>query len=310
MATFLQRRPPENTEFLSQISSSVLAGEADLKLVSEEGQSVLTHRLLLSLHSPLMRSLVETSEGTVTVCVPVASETLTSLVSLLKCGEVKVDGESVFFEEDEVSEAATILGIDLQKLKVEHCTNQESDESLTKKEMLEYNFPSAVNPTCFENICDVKEEQVNISEIKTVETKPPRNYRKFSGAELWLFENYPELLNLWRQSCDNEKEIENTSYSFQNLERTLGPTCRVCNTHAPTIGLHYGVRMCESDKQFLKRTFHHRVLYPPCAHARQPGLCPPRSRGWCQACRLRRCLSTPLTLHLVRVGQVSNTKTS
>ena len=303
---FLQRSPREKTEFLSDISSSVFSGEADLKLVSDEGQPVMTSRLLLSLHSPLLRSLLEASEGTVTVCVPVASETLASLVSLLTCGEVRVDGESVFYEEDEVSEAATILGIDLQMLKVESCYNQEDEDVESVKKI---NFLSLLQePSPIENICDIKEEQVNHFEIKNVER--PRNYsRKYSGAELWLFENYPELFYLWRQSCDNEKDIVNTDYSFQNLERTLGPTCRVCNLQVPKINMHYGVRMCESDKQFLKRTFPLRVLYPPCAHARNPGLCAPRSRGWCQSCRLRRCLSTPLTLHLIRVGEVSSTST-
>ena len=136
--SFLRRRSREDTEFLSDISSSVFAGEADLKLVSDEGQHVMTSRLLLSLHSPLLRSLLEASEGPVTMCVPVASETLASLVSLLTCGEVRVDGESVFYEEDEVSEAATILGIDLEMLKVERCYNQgdEDVESVKKIDFL------------------------------------------------------------------------------------------------------------------------------------------------------------------------------
>ena len=251
--------------------------------------------------------------------------------------------ESVYFEEDEITEAATILGIDLQMLKVELCRNEvnEEVESVKKKEILKSNLPG--------NICDVEEEQVNLFEIKffdeenedvesvkkkemlksnlssDMKLKPLENifdlkeevnlfenekvgihrnyaqykYTRYSGAESWLFENYPELLHLWRQSCDNEKDIVNTDYAFQNLDRTLWSTCcRVCNAHVPTIRKHYGVRMCESDKQFLKRTFHLRVLYPPCA----TGLCPPRPRGWCQSCRLRRCLSTPLILHLVRVG--------
>ena len=77
---FLQRSPLESMGFLSDVSSSVFAGEADLKLVSDEGQHVMTSRLLLSLHSPLLRSLLEASEGQVTMCVPVASETLASLV--------------------------------------------------------------------------------------------------------------------------------------------------------------------------------------------------------------------------------------
>ena len=117
----VRRRSRENSDFLSEISLSVFAGEGDLKLVSDEGQHVMTSRLLLSLHSPLLRSLLEVSDGPVTMCVPVASETLASLVSLLKCGEVRVDSESVFYEEDEVTEAATILGIDLEMLKVERC---------------------------------------------------------------------------------------------------------------------------------------------------------------------------------------------
>ena len=212
MTMLFQRRSREITEFLSDISSSVFAGESDLKLVSDEGQPVVTSWLLLSLHSPLMRSLLEASEGQVTVYVPVASETLASLVSLLTCGEVRVDGESVFYEEDEVSEAATILGIDLEMLKVECCYNQENEDVESVKKI---NFLSLLQqPSPIENICDIKE--VNHFEIKNVER--PRNYsRKYSGAELWLLENYPELFYLWRQSCDNEKDIVNTDCKLRFL---------------------------------------------------------------------------------------------
>ena len=331
----------ESTEFSSQISSSVFFGEANLKLVSEDGQHVLTHQLLFSLHSSFMWSLLEASSSvSVTVCVPVASETLTSLISLLTCGQVRVDGESVYFEEDEISEAATILGIDLRMLKVELCRNEgneevesvkkkeilksnflgticdveeeqvnlfeinffdqenEDVESVEKKEMFKSNLSSEMRLKPFKNVFDLKEEQVNLFDKKKAgihRDYAQYKYTRYSGAESWLFENYPDLFHLWRQSCDNEKDIENTDYSFQNRDRS---TCRVCNANVPTIRKHYGVRMCESDKQFLKRTFHLRVLYPQCA----TGLCPPRPRGWCQSCRLRRCLSTPLTLHLVRVG--------
>ena len=334
----LQRNLLEST-FLSQISSAVIAEKTNLKLVSEDGQHVMTHQLLLSLHSSFMRSLLEASAHvTVTVCVPVASETLTSLISLLTCGEVRVDGESVYFEEDEISEAATILGIDLQMLRVELCRNkgnQEDDENMKEKEMLKSNLLENICneeqvkiyemnfiDKCNEDIESMKKKKVFKANLTLFENKEvgkhrkytqhtPReryNRTKYSGAESWLFENYPEFFHLWRQSCDNEKDIESTDYAFQNLEKKHWTTCRVCNAHVPTIKKHYGVRMCESDKQFLKRTFHMRILYPPCAHAQQPGLCPPRSRGWCQSCRLRRCLSTPLTLHLVRVGEKTFTE--
>ena len=69
----------------------------------------------------------------------------------------------------------------------------------------------------------------------------------------------------------------------------------------PSSGLHYGVKMCEADKQFLKRTFHYQIQYPPCAKEGD-SVCPPRPRGWCQICRLRRCLSTPVRLNEIRIG--------
>ena len=73
--------------------------------------------------------------------------------------------------------------------------------------------------------------------------------------------------------------------------------CLICNLREHT-GPHYGVFMCEADKQFLKRTFHKGFKYAACSKSG----CPPKPRGWCQRCRLAACLSTPLNLAMLRIA--------
>ena len=118
-----------------------------------------------------------------------------------------------------------------------------------------------------------------------------RNFTEYTGAEEWLQVNYPHLYTIWLQSLASQED-----QSMMNFELP----CKVCRIK-PSTGLHYGVKMCEADKQFLKRTFHHQIIYAPCSQEGD-GVCPPRPRGWCQMCRLRRCLSTPVSISMIRVG--------
>jgi len=118
-----------------------------------------------------------------------------------------------------------------------------------------------------------------------------RNFTEYTGAEEWLQVNYPHLYTIWMQSLTSQDD-----QSMMNLELP----CKVCRLK-PSTGIHYGVKMCEADKQFLKRTFHHQMIYSPCPQEGY-GVCPPRPRGWCQMCRLRRCLSTPVAISMIRVG--------
>lgn len=75
--------------------------------------------------------------------------------------------------------------------------------------------------------------------------------------------------------------------------------CKICQIR-PNTGHHYGVKTCEADKQFLKRTFHERQTYKVCTLQ-----CPPRFRGWCQYCRLRSSLLTGINLKMIRIGDRS-----
>jgi len=118
-----------------------------------------------------------------------------------------------------------------------------------------------------------------------------KGYTQYSGPEAWLHATYPQLHAIWRQAFASK---DTTSL---NLELT----CTICKVK-PSSGQHYGVKICEADKQFLKRTFHYQLKYPPCTKTGEEGVCPPRPRGWCQVCRLRTCLATPINIAMIRVG--------
>merc|ERR1719222_25623 len=139
---------------------------------------------------------------------------------------------------------------------------------------------------------------------------------KISPAELWLSSTYPSLADSWRRACQRAGGTKQHGEAALlpgldwtkplkargKLERVgVDITCTICKLKEHT-GPHYGVYMCEADKQFLKRTFHKGFKYATCSRKG----CPPKSRGWCKACRLAACLSTPINLAMLRITTNSN----
>ena len=120
-----------------------------------------------------------------------------------------------------------------------------------------------------------------------------RGYTQYSEPESWLSVTYPTIYAIWRQVISS-----NTNSTTLNMELT----CAICKVK-PSSGQHYGVKMCEADKQFLKRSFHQQLQYPPCSNAGSGLVCPPRPRGWCQICRLQTCLTNPVNITMIRVGE-------
>jgi len=119
-----------------------------------------------------------------------------------------------------------------------------------------------------------------------------KSYTQYSEPETWLSNAYPTIYALWRRA------ISSNTTTTLNMELT----CAICKVKSSS-GQHYGVKMCEADKQFLKRSFHQRLLYPPCINAGSEAVCPPRPRGWCQICRLQTCLANPVNITMIRVGE-------
>ena len=95
----------------------------------------------------------------------------------------------------------------------------------------------------------------------------------------------------WRKPLEARGKLEMVVGEMQS-------TCTICSLKEHT-GPHYGVYMCEADKQFLKRTFHKGFKYEACSK-KVP--CPPKPRGWCKVCRLSACLSTPINLNMLRIA--------
>jgi len=115
-----------------------------------------------------------------------------------------------------------------------------------------------------------------------------------TDVEQWLYGTYPLIHKIWKHAFTNR----------YNLSLNLELNCTICKVK-PSSGMHYGVKICEADKQFLKRTFHHKIKYPECTKLNNVEICPPRPRGWCQLCRLTACLSAPVNIFMIRVGESS-----
>ena len=103
-----------------EVLGSVRAGRPDLRLVTAEGEVVETHSLLLSLHSGLLRSLLQERTWLdlqlgLAVSVPLTSATLTSVLRLLDTGEFSYNSSEGggHLQLSEAQEAAEILGIDM-----------------------------------------------------------------------------------------------------------------------------------------------------------------------------------------------------
>jgi len=116
-------------------------------------------------------------------------------------------------------------------------------------------------------------------------------YTQYSEPEAWLSLVYPAIHAIWRRA------ISSNTVTTLNMELT----CAICKVKSSS-GHHYGVKMCEADKQFLKRSFHQQLQYPPCSNGESGVVCPPRPRGWCQICRLQTCLANPVNIAMIRVG--------
>jgi len=118
-----------------------------------------------------------------------------------------------------------------------------------------------------------------------------KGYTQYSEPEAWLSLVYPAIHAIWRRA------ISSNTVTTLNMELT----CAICKVKSSS-GHHYGVKMCEADKQFLKRSFHQQLHYPPCSNGESGVVCPPRPRGWCQICRLQTCLANPVNIAMIRVG--------
>ena len=114
----------------------------DLCLVSKEGHTVFTQRILLSLHSPLIGSLLSSCppdpRNLPTISLPLSSTSLINLLSILATGSSNSEGR---FDLMELVKAAEILGVVMEDLQV---AASEQEEGEDKSEEVTGNIPNSI----------------------------------------------------------------------------------------------------------------------------------------------------------------------
>merc|ERR1719186_2431213 len=108
----------EYIDMLKPVFANVMNEEADIFIVTVDGDTIETHKILLSLFSRTLASIISVhplGERVQGISVPVKTETVRSLVKLLEEGIVFVE------DKDELSDVALcgqVLGIDLTNLAI------------------------------------------------------------------------------------------------------------------------------------------------------------------------------------------------
>ena len=109
----------EYVENISQIMNNYLNEAKDVCLISIEGHRVYTHKILLVMYSPLLRSIVTDFQhlSDAAISIPVSFNSLLKLVAFLSVG--KITTEMNFENGDilkEIVEVAGLAGIDLKNV--------------------------------------------------------------------------------------------------------------------------------------------------------------------------------------------------
>ena len=114
----------------------------DLCLVSKEGHTVFTQKILLSLHSPLMGSLLSSCppdpRNLPTISLPLSSTSLLNLLSILATGSSNSEGR---FDLMELVKAAEILGVVMEDLQVAASEQEEGEEKSVKFQIADVSKP-------------------------------------------------------------------------------------------------------------------------------------------------------------------------
>ena len=103
----------EYVDMLKPVFANVMNEEADIFIVTADGDTIETHKILLSLFSRSLASIISVHPlgGVQGISVPVKTETVRSLVKLLEEGIVFVE------DKDDLSDVA-FCGIDLTNLAI------------------------------------------------------------------------------------------------------------------------------------------------------------------------------------------------
>ena len=138
---------------LRDIIDEVTRAKPDVRMLTLDGESVWTHRMLLMMNSSMFSRMMEDMKPLyteeVTISIPILrSETLRTLLTLLQDGEVFCQNE---LEYTEAKVASQILGISLVNLQIEWEKRQEISDVRVKIETDYHVLDEKVNDRSSEN---------------------------------------------------------------------------------------------------------------------------------------------------------------
>merc|ERR1712129_516779 len=155
---------------LKPILENVLSEEADISIVTDDGDTLETHKILLIMFSRTLAHII-TDNGNVEqgISVPAKSETVINLIKILTEGAVfmKTKDELVA-----VVSCGNMLGIDLTNLKLENEDMQEDTGNMTKKHINDLAKSKIELETLDENFVCVPEIKVerNVEDLNLITT--------------------------------------------------------------------------------------------------------------------------------------------
>ena len=238
----------EYVDMLKPVFANVMKEEADILIVTADGDTIETHKILLSLFSRTLASIISVlplGERVQGISVPVKTETVRSLVKLLEEGIVFVE------DKDDLSDVALcgqVLGIDLTNLAIvdqkhfDDIKREELQDSEIKFEQWEFKNEDEIKVESEDSEIKLEEWEFK-NEKEIVEEIKVESEDSEIKLEEWEFKNEKEIVEEIKVEPLSVKEefapetVDQKSYPCTKCERKLPSLVRL-QTHLLTIHLH------------------------------------------------------------------------
>ena len=128
----LQNTSESHTNYLSTILQTCSLASPDVCLITKEGHTVFTNKVLLVINSNMMAEVMvdNARDEMIRISVPVSSNTLINLIKILSHG---ITNSDIKFNPMEVLAAAEVLGITILDLHIGKETETDEQEVVDKK---------------------------------------------------------------------------------------------------------------------------------------------------------------------------------
>ena len=163
----------EHLDIIKPMFENVLNEEPDIFIITDDGEIVETHKILLSLFSRYLASVLNVlppGKGVPGLSVPAKAETVRMFVKLLEQGNVVFKGKEVDFEE--LTACGTMFGLNNLDFKMDNYTIMENRSNTNKNELDPVREEEWDFQTEQEEFTHIKTENILITEEGRTEEEP------------------------------------------------------------------------------------------------------------------------------------------